>query len=120
MNNYEKLKTNFIKNDFILLSHGINLCLFVYDWDDENTESKEKILEDLDKKISSYINNFSEASNNYLNFFEIKILSEVHDLAIEKAGVEEYHTLTGHDFSEALALQEKLHAYLAAMKQAEE
>ena len=55
MDNYEKLKSNFIKNDFILLSHGINLCLFVYDWDDENTESKEKILEDLDKKISSYM-----------------------------------------------------------------
>jgi hypothetical protein len=77
----------------------------------------------LSKRLTIWLTNFTpiiEGKPYQLSYEELYALNHAHDLAIEKAGVEEYHTLTGHDFSEALALQEKLHAYLAAMKQAEE
>jgi hypothetical protein len=37
-------------------------------------------------------------------------------VGIEEGEKDDYEIMTGHDFSEALALQKKLHAHLAEMK----
>jgi hypothetical protein len=101
-------------NDYFLLSGSILIAASVYEWDPRDTGySKQAIRALRDNMYLSYV---VEDKPFYLTDEEIYALSHAHDVGIEEGEKDDYEIMTGHDFSEALALQKKLHAHLATMK----
>ena len=104
-------------NDVNMIGMSLTVLMGPYEWEPGDTGYSWQKVRDLKARLYA---THREGKPYQLSYEELYALSHAHDLAIEKAGVEEYHTLTGRDFSEALALQEKLHAQLATMEQEEE
>ena len=97
----------------VLLSGSILIAASAYEWDPGDTGYSAEDIKGLYDRLLLL------DGPPYVNHQDLSALSHAHDLAIEKAGIEEYYTITGDDFSEALALQEKLHAHLAGIMQEE-
>ena len=113
-----RVHTNYLtNNDLHVIGMSLTVLMGPYEWDHGDTGYSEQEINDLVDQLYAY---HREGKPYQLSYEELYALNHAHDLAIEKAGVEEYHTLTGHDFSEALALQKKLHAQLQAMDKEED
>jgi hypothetical protein len=104
-------------NDVNMIGMSLTVLMGPYEWEPGDTGYSWQKVRDLKARLYAY---HREGKTYVLSYEDLYALSHAHDLAIEKAGVEEYHTLTGHDFSEALALQKKLHAQLQAMDKEED
>jgi hypothetical protein len=118
LKNNIRVHTNYLtNNDLHMIGMSLTVLMGPYEWEPGDTGYSWQKVRDLKARLYAY---HREGKTYVLSYEDLYALSHAHDLAIEKAGVEEYHTLTGHDFSEALALQEKLHAQLQAMDKEED